>query len=423
MAETVKDIESGARITAHVGSLQFDRRNALRLRYRLLPGQSSWKAERFLDLDLGRLEWGTHRLEVQARLGAGPWSSSAVKSFTVLRPLWLSWPIALGCFAAGGVAAAEGYRRRKRRLQKANIQLPELSALRLALFLPDLAKIEGSTLDERFKIRAKLASGGFGTVFYGSDLKQEGKPCAVKIFRRELRDKSWMSKRFQQEVSALRQTNHRNVVGIYGSGTTPTGAFYLAMELIHGKTLRTLLDEGKLHRSHTSSYLRQTASALTEIHARGICHRDVKPENLMIRNAAAPGEELVLIDFSIAIVQDPDETMHGLSRAAGTLYYMAPEQAIGYADASSDIYSLAKTLIEMLTGERLSSLLPDASMDLSVRVRELLAQLPLGLSVGAIDLIAAALEFDPAKRPKVASEFADRICHDLERGAENRERS
>jgi serine/threonine protein kinase len=124
----------------------------------------------------------------------------------------------------------------------------------------------------------------------------------------------------------------------------------------------------------------------------------------------------VLIDFSIAIVQDPDETMHGLSRAAGTLYYMAPEQAIGYADASSDIYSLAKTLIEMLTGERLSSLLPDASMDLPVRVRELLAGLPLGFSAGSIDLIATALEFDPARRPKNASEFAAQICHDLESG-------
>ena len=70
----------------------------------------------------------------------------------------------------------------------------------------------------------------------------------------------------------------------------------------------------------------------------------------MVREQAAPGEEIVLIDFSIALVKDPDETVHGLSRAAGTIDYMAPEQGIGYADESSDIYSLAKVLIEMLSG-------------------------------------------------------------------------
>jgi serine/threonine protein kinase len=162
------------------------------------------------------------------------------------------------------------------------------------------------------------------------------------------------------------------------------------------------------------SYLRQTGSALAEIHAHGICHRDLKPENLMIRSVAAPGQEVVLIDFSIAIVKDPDETLHGLSRAAGTLYYMAPEQAIGYADASSDIYSLAKVVIEMLTGQRLSALLPDASMDLPARVRELLAQASFALSAASIDLIGAALEFDPFRRPKSAMEFAVTVARDLE---------
>ena len=134
----------------------------------------------------------------------------------------------------------------------------------------------------------------------------------------------------------------------------------------------------------------------------------------MIRAAGTPGQELVLIDFSIAIVQDPDETMHGLSRAAGTLYYMAPEQAIGYADASSDIYSLAKIVIEMLTGQRLSTLLPDASMDLPDRVRELLSGPSFALSVASIDCISAALEFDPFRRPKDANEFALTVAQDLE---------
>jgi serine/threonine protein kinase len=96
---------------------------------------------------------------------------------------------------------------------------------------------------------------------------------------------------------------------------------------------------------------------------------------------------------------------------------MAPEQGIGYADASTDIYSLAKILIEMLTGERLSALLPDASIDLPQRVRGLLAGLPLGLSSLSIDLIARALEFHPLSRASDASGFADTIAKDLERHA------
>ena len=94
------------------------------------------------------------------------------------------------------------------------------------------------------------------------------------------------------------------------------------MEFIEGATLRELLESDKLDSGRIPIYLRQAGRALDEIHAHGICHRDLKPENLMIRATAVPGEELVLIDFSIAIVKDPDETLHGLSRAAGTIYYM-----------------------------------------------------------------------------------------------------
>jgi serine/threonine-protein kinase len=256
--------------------------------------------------------------------------------------------------------------------------------------------------------------GGFATVFAGRDLMAD-QPCAVKIFRHELSEKSWMGRRFQQEVTALKQIRHVNVVGIYGHGTAPGGAPYLAMELVEGETLREVLNQTKLPRAQVASYLRQTGLALQEIHARRICHRDLKPENLMIRRGREPGEDLVLIDFSIAIVQDPDETLHGLSRAAGTLQYMAPEQAIGYADATSDIYSLAKILLEMLTGQRLAALLPDASLDLPARIRDWLRTSELGLSENSIELLAGALEFDPARRPKDAGEFTGRIAEDLQR--------
>jgi serine/threonine protein kinase len=96
---------------------------------------------------------------------------------------------------------------------------------------------------------------------------------------------------------------------------------------------------------------------------------------------------------------------------------MAPEQAIGYAEASSDIYSLTKIVIEMLTGRRLSALLPRASMDLPARIREVLVRLPIGLTASSIELMSTALEFNPAHRPKNARQFADRIAADLDRCA------
>lgn len=186
------------------------------------------------------------------------------------------------------------------------------------------------------------------------------------------------------------------------------------MEFIEGETLRQKLETGSLPPRQTLGYLRQMGHALEQIHGHGICHRDLKPENVMIRKASPDGQDLVLIDFSIAIVQDPDVTLHGLSRAAGTIYYMAPEQSIGYADSSTDIYSLAKVVIEMLTGQRLSALLPDASMDLSERVGELLAGLDLGLSSTSIQLMSSALEFDPSRRPKSAVQFAGQVAQDLD---------
>lgn len=418
VADATGPVPRGASLTAHIGSLQFDRRNALHLRYRLLPEQTEWTEARSFDLPLNKPRWGKHRLQVQAQLATGPWSSTVEQSFTVMKPMWLTWP-ALAGFAAGGSLFIAGRRRwrakRRARMKKA---FPEIAALRLATFSPELQHMGGKLLDEQFEVGSILARGGFATVLRGRDRQQGNLPCAIKIFRQELMDKDWMARRFQQEVLALETIRHPNVVRIYGHGTTPDRGLgpapWLVMELIDGTTLREELDHGSISPQQTASYLRQTGSALDEIHARGICHRDLKPENLMIRRAGIPGEELVLIDFSIALVKDPDQTMHGLSRAAGTLCYMAPEQVVGYADASTDIYSLSRIVIEMLTGQRLSDLLPDASMDLPARVRELVAGLPFPLSTLSVELIATALEFDPSRRPKNAGDFACRIAQDLE---------
>lgn len=422
-SEELTDFPHGEDLVAHIGSLQFDRRDAFQFRWRILPEQSAWQSGNSFDLPLGKLGWGSHKLQVQARMAIGStasaWSGIEEQSFTLLKPLWLSW-FALDSYALClGTLLLSGFHWRKKLKERERKMLPELAEWRLEALSPELHQLKGKLLDGRFYSGKLIARGGFANILEGRDMQHGGRPCAIKIFRNELLEKDWLEKRFYQEVAALERVDHPNVVHIYGSGRLQGGALYLAMEFIAGQTMRFHLETGQLELHLIPRYLRQVGRALAAIHNSGICHRDLKPENLMIREDGIPGCELVLIDFSIAIVKDPDETMHGLSRAAGTLLYMAPEQAIGYANSSTDIYSLAKILVEMLTGQRLSVLLPDAAMDLPLRVQELLRSLPIFLSDESILTISAALEFDPARRPSDAHAFASGIADDLEKQYEN----
>jgi len=411
LADASPELPNGKRLTAHIGSLQFERRNALRVRYRMAPEQE-WRESKALDIDLGRPSWGTHTLEIQSRFSMGQWSQTLRRSFGVLRPWWFSWQAFLGFAGIGLGGAAGGAAWRRKQHARANTSLPDLADWRVAALSPESQWLD-TTLDGRYEVLNLVARGGFASVLKGRDLRRDGGLCAIKIFRHEAIDEAWLTHRFQQEVSALEQIRHPSVVTIYGHGLTPAGAPYLVMEFIEGGTLRDLLKAGPLPLQRAASLLRQAAVALDQIHARGIYHRDLKPENLMIRRGSPSGGELVLIDFSIAIVKEPDQTIHGLSRAAGTIYYMAPEQAIGFATPASDVYSLTKILLEMLTGQRLSTLLPNAALDLPDRVRELVRGLPIPLSGQSVDLLGSALEFDPSRRPQSAMPFAEPIVRDL----------
>ena len=412
LAESLPELPGGRRVTAHLGSLQFRTRNALHIRYRLLPGQNTWREVPAFDLDIGSPPWGEHSLEVQSRLGGAPWSDAFAWPLVVLRPWWFSWPALAGFVAIALAGAAGGIRWTRKRRARANTVLPDLAGWRLAVLSPESQWV-GKTLDRRFQLVELLSQGGFGSVFRGRDLRHRNRPAAIKIFRRGIFDEQWLAHRFQQEVSALEQLDHPSVVKIYAHGMTPDAALYLAMEFIEGGTLRDLLNLGPIPPGRAAGLLRQAAAALDTIHAHGIYHRDLKPENLMLRRSAGDGRELVLIDFSIAIVKEPDQTMHGLSRAAGTIYYMAPEQAVGFATPASDVYSLAKIVLEMITGRRLSVLLPNASMDLPERVREMARALPVRLSAESVDLLGSALEFDPARRPQTVIEFSRPLIRDL----------
>ena len=414
LADATGAIPRGAALTAHIGMLQFDRRNAIHVRYRVLPEQASWTFANGFDLALGRLGWGRHRLEVQAQLATGPWSSVAVQTLDVPWPGWLTWPAWL-LYGVGGTGIGFGARQwwRKREYEQ-NLPLPDLTAWRLGALSPETEALLGTVIDGRYEIGHILSVGGFATVARARDVKEDSL-CAVKIFRFELGDRAWIRHRFEQEISALAQVNHPNIVRITGHGAIASGAPYLAMEFIHGRTLREFLAEGALERPQAGEFLQQLSGALAELHRAEIFHRDLKPENLMIRSGPDDKPQIVLIDFSIAIVKAPDQTFHGISRVAGTLEYMAPEQVIGYADASTDIYSLAKVLLEMVTGLRWTEFLPEAKLDLQEQLREFFRGKPELFGEASIEMIVSALAFDPAGRPQDVAVFARPIVLDLKR--------
>jgi hypothetical protein len=159
-SDAVNIVPHASNLTAHIGSVQFDRRNGLRFRWRLLPEESKWQTASSFDIPLGKLSWGVHKLEAQAQLMDGPWSETAAKSFRVLLPVWLSWPALLIYAAAGGSGAAGTYNWQKKRRRRAAKILPTLDEFRLAALSPDLAQLHGSVLESRFEVGRVLRPAG-----------------------------------------------------------------------------------------------------------------------------------------------------------------------------------------------------------------------------------------------------------------------
>jgi serine/threonine protein kinase len=345
-------------------------------------------------------------------MASGPWSAVTNKPFLVEAPLWWRWQWLAATIGTVLALVAIWFGWHRRMAVQTGTALPDLTEWRMTALEPDVYDIVGKALDERYEVGAVIARGGFGAVLDAYDRDQQRR-CAIKVFRQDEATDAHVNRALLREVTALERIHHHNVVQIYGHGVTPGGAPYLVMEFVEGSTLRRVLEAGALPPERIANLLLQAGDALGHLHAERIYHRDVKPENIMLRPGPSGRSDLVLIDFSIAIIKDPNVTIHGLSKAAGSVEYMAPEQLIGYVDEASDIYSLARIVIEMMTGKRVALLLPDASLDLPLRARELLQKLPLNLSDASLDVLSTALDYHPARRPRDAAQFARRIAADL----------
>jgi Tol biopolymer transport system component len=208
-----------------------------------------------------------------------------------------------------------------------------------------------------YEILSPLGVGGMGEVYRGRDARL-GREVAIKVLPSALAAAPERLARFEREARSASALSHPNIVTIYEFGSAE-GASYIAMELVRGESLRTLLLEGALPVRRLLQIAIQVAEGLAKAHASGIVHRDLKPENLMVT-----GEGLVkILDFGLAKLTQPDSNGAGRSEPTavtlatqegavlGTVDYMSPEQATGAAvDYRSDQFSFGSILYEMATG-------------------------------------------------------------------------
>jgi tetratricopeptide (TPR) repeat protein len=202
-----------------------------------------------------------------------------------------------------------------------------------------------NTLGQRFHLERELGRGGMGVVYKAVD-KTLDRPVALKFLGSLVDGNEEYRQRFLREARAAARVQHPNVVAIYDIGSDE-GKAYIAMEYVEGPNLhRYLHNKGRLDVREAVNIVVQAASALEAVHAAGIVHRDIKPDNILI----ARGGLVKLMDFGLA--RSDEQRLTASRIVMGTPCYMSPEQARGEkADHRTDIYALGLVLYELLTGE------------------------------------------------------------------------
>ena len=264
----------------------------------------------------------------------------------------------------------------------------------------------GTCIDGRFVIVRYIGHGATSDVYEAQD-QRSGLHVAVKIMNHSrLRDPEAQA-RFHREAEVQEMIDHDNVARLHGDGVTAANQPYLVVELFSGRCLRTVLNEvTRVHPLHAASYTWQALTGLSACHAAGVRHRDLKPDNMMLKPSPGPVERVALIDFGFASLQGGARlTREGF--VVGSLSYIAPERLRGMAgDERSDIYGLGIVFYELLTGRppfQAESELALARKHIEEQPAALARAVP-GLSIPPQleAVVFHALEKNPAARPQSA---------------------
>ncbi|HVC06245.1 MAG TPA: protein kinase [Solirubrobacterales bacterium] len=269
----------------------------------------------------------------------------------------------------------------------------------------------GTVFSGRYRLEAKLGSGGMSTVYLARDETLD-RAVAVKVMHREMSEQPEQLERFRQEARAVAKLSHPNVVSVIDAGEDG-GYPYIVFEYVQGETLKQRIARvGPLDTQEAIAYAIETARGLTVAHARNMVHRDIKPQNILID---AEGRAK-LTDFGISRQLEQDG-MTATGRVLGTTDYVAPEQALGKgADRRSDIYSLGVVLYEMLVGQ-----VPfHADSQVGVAMKHVNEELPdvqrrrPEVSAAAALVVERATAKDPDERYQQIGELIDDLSTALE---------
>ena len=212
------------------------------------------------------------------------------------------------------------------------------------------ANVATTDLESDYEILGELGRGATAVVYRARD-RELGREVAIKVIRPKFADDDETVARLAREARTVAQLQHPNIVTLFAVRRMRDGGLALVMQLVPGRTLREILnDRGTCTFGWADRVLRDVAAALSHAHARGIVHRDVKPENIFIDENTG---QALLSDFGVARSLEPDSQLTATGTAIGTPSYMSPEQIDGSAlDGRSDLYSLGLVGWEMLTGRR-----------------------------------------------------------------------
>lgn len=263
-------------------------------------------------------------------------------------------------------------------------------------------KYIGKKLDGRYEITELIGVGGMAEVYKGVDVI-DNKPVAIKILKKEYAENEEFLRRFRNESKAIAVLSHPNIVKIYDVGFSDK-LQYIVMEYIDGITLKEYIEEEKvLTWKDTVHFVIQILRALQHAHDKGIVHRDIKPQNIMMFTDGT----IKVMDFGIAKFAR-EEGKTATDQAIGSVHYISPEQASGnVTDAKSDIYSVGAMMYEMLTGRKpFDSDNPVAIAvmhmhDIPERPRAINSEIPDGLE----EIVLRAMEKAPEDRYQTTAEM------------------
>jgi serine/threonine-protein kinase len=272
-------------------------------------------------------------------------------------------------------------------------------------------RVVGRVLDGRYRVLSHLADGGMATVYLALDERLD-REVAVKVMHDNLARDTTFVTRFRREARSAARLGHPNVVAVFDQGEDDSAGdalIFLAMEYVPGRTLRDVLSaEGPLTPRAALDLFDPILQAIAAAHDAGLIHRDVKPENVILREDGV----VKVADFGLARAVTAATTTNASGTLLGTVAYLAPEQVErGIADARSDVYAAGLVLYEMLTGRKAF----DGDSPIHVAYQHVHGSVPRpSQTIRTVpeeldQLVALATARDPDQRPADAGDYLDEV--------------